>query len=44
MVQSHAKTVSEYLDGLPLERRKVVEQVRDVILRHLPDGYVESMN
>ena len=44
MVQSRAKTVSEYLAGLPPERCGVVEQVRDVILRHLPDGYVETMN
>jgi uncharacterized protein DUF1801 len=44
MVQSKAKTVQEYLDELPEERRAVVEAVRKVIRKHLPKGYVEAMN
>jgi hypothetical protein len=44
MVQSEAKTVEEYLDQLPRDQREVVEKVREVILRHLPQGYVERMN
>ncbi len=43
MVQSRATTVSEYLDELPPDRREVVEAVRNVIIEHLPEGYVESM-
>ena len=36
-------TFEEYLSGLPEERRPMVEEVRDVILAHLPDGYVETV-
>ena len=44
MAKSEAATVEEYLDALPEERREVVSQVREVILRNLPRGYSESMN
>lgn len=44
MAQSKATTVAAYLEELPEERRAVVSAVRDTILEHLPDGYVESMN
>ena len=43
-MRSEAKTVDAYLQELPPERREVVSTVRDVILAHLPTGYVESMN
>lgn len=43
MVQSSATTVAEYLRTLPSERRAVVSEVRRVIRRHLPAGYVERM-
>jgi len=44
MTSSSAVTVREYLTALPSSRREVVVAVRDVILRHLPDGYAETMN
>lgn len=44
MASSSARTVDEYLAELPPERRAVVSAVRDVMRRHLPDGYVEAMN
>ena len=44
MVGSAAKTVTQYLDGLPPERRVVVAAVRDLVNRYIPSGYVESMN
>ena len=44
MAKSSATTVEEYLAELPAERRAVVAAVRDVILRHLPEGYEETMN
>ena len=44
MVRSAARTVDQYLAGLPAERRGELEQVRQVILRHLPAGYHEIMN
>lgn len=44
MAKSKAATVEEYLEELPAERRAVVSGVREVILRHLPEGYREAMN
>lgn len=43
MVQSQAKTVTEYLKELPLERRKNLARVREVVLEHLPKGYEEGI-
>jgi len=37
------RTVEEYLQALPEERREVVAAIRKVILKHLPKGYQESM-
>ena len=44
MVSSRAGTVDDYLSDLPAERRAVVAAVRDVVRRHLPGGYRESMH
>ena len=44
MAKSVAKTVEQYLEQLAPERREVVSEVRDLILRHLPEGYREAMN
>jgi hypothetical protein len=44
MAKSSATTVEEYLAELPAERRAVVAAVRDVVRRHLPEGYQETMN
>ncbi|RPI35179.1 MAG: DUF1801 domain-containing protein [Chloroflexota bacterium] len=43
MVKSNATTVQEYLDELPEDRRRVISEVRELILRNLPEGYRESM-
>lgn len=43
-MQSKAKTVEEYLEELPQERREALEAVRSVILANIPDGYEEAMN
>jgi hypothetical protein len=43
MVQSKAKTVEEYLENLPEDRRAEIAKVRDVVLKNLPVGYVEGM-
>ncbi len=43
MVYSEAKTVKQYLAELPDDRREVIEAVRAVILKHLPNGYEETM-
>lgn len=44
MVSSKASNVQEYLDELPPERREVIEEVRQLVLENLPEGYVESMS
>jgi len=42
-MQSTARTVKEYLNALPPDRRSAVSAVRDVILANLPAGYEEVM-
>ena len=44
MASSAAATVDEYLAELPASRAEVVGAVRDVIVEHLPAGFVETMN
>ena len=44
MASSKAKTVEEYLAELPEDRRTVIASVRDLVNRHIPDGYVEAMS
>lgn len=43
-MQSNAKTVEEYMDEIPAERKEQLNPVRDVILKNLPDGFEECMN
>ncbi len=42
-MQSKAKTVKEYLAGLPPERKAAIQAVREVILKNLPKGFEEIM-
>ena len=44
MVQSKATSVQKYLNELPDNRREAITTIRNVVLRNLPKGYVESMN
>ena len=41
-MQSKTKTVSQYLAGLPADRRAALQAVRSVILKNLPKGYEEG--
>lgn len=43
MVKSAASSVDEYLEGLPEDRRAVIEEVRKLIRKNLPKGYEESV-
>ena len=43
-MHSKAKTVSEYLNDLPPERKKALSAVRKMIKANLPKGYEEKMN
>ena len=38
------KTVQQYLEDLPEDRRAVMEAVREMVLHNLPEGYRESLN
>src|SRR5690606_30054030 len=42
-MQSAAKTVEQYLAELPEPRRSLIAGVRDMVNRHIPEGYSESM-
>ena len=44
MATSKARTVQEYLNELPDDRREVLSAVRKVVLKNLPKGYRETMN
>ena len=43
-MKSDAATVEEYLASLPEDRRDAIQEVRRVVLEHLPDGYEECMS
>lgn len=43
-MRSDAKTVAEYLAGLPDDRRRAIRAVRTLIRKRLPPGYEEAMN
>lgn len=43
-MQSLAKTVDEYLKGLPEDREKAMKELRSVILKNLPKGFKEEMS
>ena len=40
---SAAKTVPEYLAGLPADRQKLVRAARALVRKHLPKGYKEEI-
>ena len=43
-MHSEAKTVEEYLESLPEDRRASISAVRETIVANLADGYEETMN
>ena len=43
-LQSKAQTPNEYLDELPDDGKKAVSELRKVILKNLPKGFVEVMS
>lgn len=43
-MQSKLKTVPEYIDSLPAERKPVIIALRKAILKNLPKGFQEEMN
>ena len=43
-MQSKLKTVPEYIDSLPAERKPIIIGLRKAILKNLPKGFHEEMN
>jgi hypothetical protein len=43
-MQSSARTVEEYINSLPEDRKKAVVKLRQVILKNLPQGFSEQIN
>jgi len=43
-MQSKSKTVPEYIDTLPADRKQIISAIRKAILKNLPKGFQEEMN
>jgi uncharacterized protein YdhG (YjbR/CyaY superfamily) len=43
-MQSEAKTVNDYIKALPEDRRNVISELRNVLLKNLPKGFEERMS
>ena len=43
-MNSRAATVNEYLNEMPSDRKKAINELRKVILKNLPKGFREEMN
>ncbi|MFZ6001695.1 MAG: DUF1801 domain-containing protein [Bacteroidota bacterium] len=43
-MQSKAKTVAEYIDSLPADRKKVIVAMRKAVKQNLPKGFEEVMS
>jgi hypothetical protein len=42
-MKSEANTTKEYMELMPAEKRAVIRKVRQIIRKHLPKGYEETM-
>ncbi|MFZ1676816.1 MAG: DUF1801 domain-containing protein [Saprospiraceae bacterium] len=42
-MQSKATTPEEYIDSLPEDRKKIISDIRKVILKNLPKGFKEGI-
>ncbi len=42
-MQSNAATVDQYISELPEDRKIVIEKIREVIKKNIPDGFEERM-
>jgi uncharacterized protein YdhG (YjbR/CyaY superfamily) len=43
-MQSTAKTPEEYIESLPDDRKHAMTQLRNIIIKNLPEGFSESMS
>jgi len=42
-MQSKATSPEEYIDSLPDDRKKIISELRKIILKNLPNGFKEGM-
>jgi hypothetical protein len=42
-MKNNSKTVEEYIDSLPEEKQETVRSLRNFVLKHLPEGYEETI-
>lgn len=42
-MQSKAKTVDQYIEELPADRKKMISEIRNVIKKNIPKGFSEVM-
>lgn len=43
-MQSKAETVEKYIDELSVDRKEVIQKLREIVLENLPEGFQECMN
>lgn len=43
-MQSKAETVEKYIDELSVDRKEVIQKLREIVLKNLPEGFQECMN
>lgn len=42
-MQSRARTVKQYIDELPVDRKDAIKAIRSTIIKNLPKGFEETM-
>lgn len=43
-MKSEAETIEEYIEALPDDRKAAITELRKIILKNLPKGFIETMN
>ena len=43
-MQSKAESVDHYIDELPEDRKEIIQKLREIVLKNLPEGFQECMN
>lgn len=43
-MEKEVKTVTEYMDQLPAERKEVLQKLRKIITENLPEGFEETLS
>lgn len=43
-MKTEIKSPEQYIDKLPEDRKKIMERLRDIILRNIPEGFAETIS